>query len=124
MTRVKGGAASHRRHRKLLKTTKGYRGRQRNTFRMAKQANMNAGRHAFRSRKEKKRTFRALWIQRINAAVRDLGLTYSRFMEGLTKAKIVVDRKQLADLAATEPKIFAQLAETAKKSATAPARKA
>lgn len=124
MTRVKGGFTTHRRHKKILKANRGFRGRQSTTFRVAKQANMKAGLHAYRGRKEKKRTYRALWIQRINAAVRAAGLTYSRFMNGLTEAKIVIDRKNLADLAVQSPAVFAQLVETAKKHATSPARKA
>ncbi len=123
MTRVTSGVVTRRRHKKILATTKGYRGRQRNTFRVAKQANMKAGLHAYRGRKLKKRTYRALWIQRINAAARNLGMTYSRLIEGLTKAKIIVNRKNLADLAVREPKIFASLAETAKTNSKAPVRK-
>jgi large subunit ribosomal protein L20 len=123
MTRIKSGVVTRRRHKKIMKTTKGYRGRQKNTFRMAKQANMKAGLHAYRGRKEKKRTYRALWIQRINAAVRELGLTYSRFIEGLTKSKIVVDRKNLADLAVNSPAVFKQLAEKAKANSKVPVRK-
>jgi large subunit ribosomal protein L20 len=123
MTRIQSGVVTRRRHKKIMKTTKGYRGRQKNTFRMAKQANMKAGLHAYRGRKEKKRTYRALWIQRINAAVRELGLTYSRFIEGLTKSKIVVDRKNLADLAVNSPAVFKQLAEKAKANSKVPVRK-
>lgn len=121
--RVKGGTTTHARHKKVLKANKGYRGRQSRTWRTAKQAHMKAGLHAYRGRKEKKRVMRALWIQRINAAARGLGLTYSRLIDGLTKSKITVNRKNLADLAAREPETFAKLAETAKEKSAAPARK-
>jgi len=90
-------------HKKVLKAAKGYRGRRKNTIRIAKQAVEKAGQYAFRDRKRKKRTFRALWIQRLNAAVRPFGLNYSRFIAGLSKAGIMVDRKVLSDLAITEP---------------------
>ncbi|MFH1375226.1 MAG: 50S ribosomal protein L20 [Patescibacteria group bacterium] len=122
MTRVKG-TTTRARHKKVLKSTKGYRGRQHKTFRVAKEANLKAGRHAYRGRKLKKRTYRALWIQRLNAAVRAAGLTYSRFIDGLTKSKIVVNRKNLADLAVREPEAFQKLVETAKSKASSPVRK-
>lgn len=121
--RVKSNSTTRARHKKVLKSTKGYRGRQHKTFRVAKEANLKAGRHAYRGRKLKKRTYRALWIQRINAAVRAAGLTYSRFIDGLTKSKVVVNRKNLADLAVREPETFKKLVETAKGKASSPARK-
>ncbi|MDE2911776.1 MAG: 50S ribosomal protein L20 [Paracoccaceae bacterium] len=108
MTRVRNRVQTHRRHRKVIKAAKGYYGRRSNTFRAAKQAVDRARQYATRDRKTRKRTFRALWIQRINAAVRqyDESLNYSRFVNGLSKAGIVVDRKVLADLAVREPKAF------------------
>ncbi len=116
MSRVKGGAASHARHRKVVKAAKGYYGRRKNTFRTAKQAVDKANQYATRDRKQRKRNFRALWIQRINAAVRahDDQLTYSRFINGLGKAGIEVDRKVLADLAVNEPQAFAAIVDRAK----------
>jgi large subunit ribosomal protein L20 len=99
MARVKRGVTAHAKHKKVLKKARGYYGRRKNTIRIAKQAVEKAMQYAYRDRKRKKRTFRALWIQRINAAVREHGLTYGRFMHGLTKAGIAVDRKTLADLA-------------------------
>jgi len=102
---------------------KGAHGRRKKSFRLAKQSNMKAGLHAYRNRKEKKRVYRSLWIQRINAAVRAAGLTYSRFIEGLAKSKIAVNRKNLADLAVKSPETFEKLIETAKKASKAPARK-
>ena len=114
MSRVKGGTASHARHRKVIKNAKGYYGRRKNTFRIANQAVEKAGQYAYRDRRAKKRNFRALWIQRINAAARELDMTYSRFMCGLSRAGIEVDRKVLADLAVREPEAFKALAEKAK----------
>ncbi|MDQ7079957.1 MAG: 50S ribosomal protein L20 [Paracoccaceae bacterium] len=116
MSRVKGGAASHARHKKVIKAAKGYYGRRKNTFRTAKQAVDKANQYATRDRKQRKRNFRALWIQRINAAVRaqDESLTYSRFINGLSKAGIEVDRKVLADLAVNEPEAFATIVSQAK----------
>jgi large subunit ribosomal protein L20 len=114
MVRIKSGVVTRARHKKILKSTRGYRGRQHKVFRLAKQANMKAGLHAYRGRKLKKRTFRALWIQRINAACRVADITYSRFIEGLTKAKIIVNRKNLADLAIREPSVFEKLINKAK----------
>jgi len=116
MSRVKGGAASHARHKKVIKAAKGYYGRRKNTFRTAKQAVDKANQYATRDRKQRKRNFRALWIQRINAAVRaqDESLTYSRFINGLSKAGIEVDRKVLADLAVNEPEAFATIVNQAK----------
>jgi len=114
MTRVKRGVTTHRRHRKIIKAAKGYYGRRKNTFRTANQAVEKAGQYAYRDRRAKKRNFRALWIQRINAAARLHGLTYSRFIDGLGKAGIEVDRKVLADLAVREPEAFGALADQAK----------
>src|SRR3984885_5651961 len=102
MARVKGGVTAHARHKKVTKAAKGYYGRRSNTFRTANAAVEKAGIYAYRDRKAKKRNFRALWIQRINAAVREHGLTYSRFIAGLAVAGIEVDRKVLSDLAIHE----------------------
>jgi large subunit ribosomal protein L20 len=115
MSRVKGGPASHARHRKVVKQAAGYYGARSTNYRTAKQAVDKALQYATRDRKVRKRTFRALWIQRINAAVRehDAGLTYSRFVDGLSKAGIEVDRKVLADLAVREPAAFAALVQAA-----------
>jgi large subunit ribosomal protein L20 len=106
MARVKGGVTAHARHKKVLKKAKGYYGRRKNTFRAANAAVEKAGLYAYRDRKNKKRTFRALWIQRINAAVREEGLTYSRFISGLAKAGIELDRKVMADIAMNQPDAF------------------
>ena len=106
MARVKRGVTAHAKHKKVLKAAKGYYGRRKNTIRIAKQAVEKANQYAFRDRKRRKRTFRALWIQRLNAAVRPFGLNYSRFVDGLTKAIIVIDRKVLSDLAIREPAAF------------------
>jgi large subunit ribosomal protein L20 len=114
MARVKRGVTSHARHKKVLKAAKGYRGRRKNTIRVAKQAVEKANQYAFRDRKRRKRTFRALWIQRLNAAVRAFDLTYSRFINGLDKAGITVDRKVLSDLAIHEPAAFQAIVEKAK----------
>lgn len=114
MSRIKRGVTSHARHKKVLKKAKGYYGRRKNTIRVAKQAVEKAGQYAYRDRKAKKRTFRALWIQRINAAVRENGLTYGRFIDGLGKAGVEVDRKVLADLAVREPAAFKALVEQAR----------
>jgi large subunit ribosomal protein L20 len=110
MSRVKRGVTSHARHKKVLEQAKGYYGRRKNTIRIARQAVEKAGQYQYRDRKVRKRNFRALWIQRINAAVRELGLTYGRFIDGLNKAGIEVDRKVLADLAVHEPEVFKALA--------------
>lgn len=120
MSRVKRGVTKHARHKKIIDQAKGYRGRRKNTFRMANQAVEKAGQYAYIGRKLKKRQYRALWIQRINAAAREHGLTYSRFMEGLAKAEINLDRKILSDMAANEPEAFKALVETAKKNHTQP----
>ena len=109
MSRVKRGVTAHARHRKIIKKAKGYYGRRKNTFRTANQAVEKAGQYAYRDRRTRKRNFRALWIQRINAGVREHGLTYSRFIEGLAKAGIEVDRKVLSDLAIHEPEAFKAL---------------
>ena len=114
MARVKRGVTAHARHKKVLKQAEGFYGRRKNTIRTAKAAVDKAGQYAYRDRRVKKRNFRALWIQRINAAVRDHGLTYGRFIDGLSKAEIAVDRKVLSDLAITEPAAFAVLVAQAK----------
>ena len=113
MSRVKRGVTTHARHRKVIKAAKGYYGRRKNTFRIANQAVEKAGQYAYRDRRTRKRNFRALWIQRINAATRELGLTYGRFIDGLSKAGIEVDRKVLSDLAIHEPEAFKALVEKA-----------
>jgi large subunit ribosomal protein L20 len=113
MSRVKRGVTSHARHKKVLTKAKGYYGRRKNTIRVAKQAVEKAGQYAYRDRKVKKRTFRALWIQRINAAARENGITYGRLIDGLKKAGIELDRKVLADIAVHEPATFKGLAEAA-----------
>jgi large subunit ribosomal protein L20 len=114
MARVKRGVTAHAKHKKVLKAAKGYYGRRKNTIRIAKQAVERANQYAYRDRKRKKRTFRALWIQRLNAAVRPFGLTYSRFIDGLGKAGVEVDRKVLSDLAIHEPAAFEAIVGTAK----------
>lgn len=114
MSRVKRGVTGHARHKKVLKAAEGYYGRRKSTIRVAKQAVEKAGQYAYRDRRVKKRNFRALWIQRINAAVRDYGLTYGRFIDGLSRAEVAVDRKVLSDLAITEPAAFAALVAQAK----------
>lgn len=113
MARVKRGVTTHARHRKVIKAAKGYYGRRKNTFRTANQAVEKAGQYAYRDRKARKRTFRALWIQRINAATRENGLTYGRFINGLNLAGIEIDRKVLADLAVREPVAFKALVDKA-----------
>jgi len=114
MARVKRGVPAHAKHKKVLKKAKGYYGRRKNTIRIAKQAVEKAMQYAYRDRKRRKRTFRALWIQRINAAVREHGLTYGRFINGLALAGITVDRKVLADLAVNDPAEFGKIVEQAK----------
>ncbi|MGE3142744.1 MAG: 50S ribosomal protein L20 [Hyphomonadaceae bacterium] len=114
MARVKGGVTAHARHKKVVKAAKGYYGRRKNTFRTANAAVEKAGQYAYRDRRVKKRTFRALWIQRINAGVREEGLTYSRFISGLLKAGIELDRKVMADLAMNQPEAFKGLVAKAK----------
>ena len=114
MSRVKRGVTAHARHKKVLKAAEGYYGRRKSTIRIAKQAVEKAGQYAYRDRRVKKRNFRALWIQRINAAVREHGLTYNRFIDGLSKAEVAVDRKVLSDLAITQPEAFGALVAKAK----------
>ncbi len=114
MPRVKRGVTAHARHKKILKLAKGFRGRRKNVFRIAKQAVMRAGQYAYRDRRTRKRVFRALWIARINAASRELGVTYSKFMAGLKKAQIDIDRKVLADLAVNDPAAFGSIVEKVK----------
>jgi len=114
MARVKGGVTAHARHKKVIKAAAGYYGRRKNTFRTANAAVEKAGVYAYRDRKAKKRSFRALWIQRINAGVREHGLTYSRFITGLIKAEVIVDRKVMADLAMNEPEAFKGLVDKAR----------
>ncbi len=114
MARVKRGVTSHAKHKKVLKAAKGFYGRRKNTIRIAKQAVEKANQYAFRDRKRRKRTFRALWIQRLNAAVRPFGLTYSRFIDGLTKSGLEIDRKVLSDLAIREPAAFEVIVEKVK----------
>ena len=99
MPRVKRGVTARARHKKILALAKGFRGRRKNVYRVAKQAVMKAGQYAYRDRRNKKRDFRRLWIARINAAARELGLTYSQFINGMNKAGITLDRKVLADIA-------------------------
>ena len=114
MARVKRGVTSHAKHKKVYKAAKGYYGRRKNTIRVAKQAVEKANQYAFRDRKRKKRTFRALWIQRLNAAVRPFGLNYSRFINGLEMAGVTMDRKILSDLAIHEPAAFQAIVEKVK----------
>ena len=114
MPRAKRGVVAHARHKKILNLAKGYRGRRKNVYRIAKQAVMKAGQYAYRDRRQRKRQFRTLWIARINAAARELGMKYSTFMNGLKKAQIEVDRKVLADLAVFDKPAFAALAAQAK----------
>ena len=117
MARVKRGVTSHARHNKVIKAAKGYYGRRKNTIRVAKQAVDKARQYAYRDRRVRKREFRALWIQRINAAARLHGMTYSSLMGGLNKAGIEVDRKMLADLAVHDAQAFATLVEQSRKAA-------
>ena len=116
MPRVKRGVTAKARHKKVLDLAKGYRGRRNAVYRIAKEAVMKAGQYAYRDRRAKKREFRALWIARINAAVRELGMSYSVFMNGLNKAGIDIDRKVLADLAVYDKAAFSKIAEQAKAS--------
>ncbi len=119
MARVKRGVIAHKKHKKVLKAAKGYYNARRKVFRVAKQAVTKAGQYAYRDRRQRKRQFRALWIARINAAARQFGLSYSKFMHGLSKAEIEVDRKVLADLAVHDIQAFGVLAEKAKASLSA-----
>jgi large subunit ribosomal protein L20 len=114
MPRVKRGVTARARHKKVIKAAKGYRGRRGNVFRIAKQAVMRAGQYAYRDRRNKKRTFRALWITRINAACRELGVSYSVFIAGTKKASIEIDRKVLADMAVRDKAGFAAIVAQAK----------
>ena len=119
MARVKRGVTAHAKHKKVLKAAKGYYGRRKNTIRVAKQAVEKAQQYQFRDRKRRKRTFRALWIQRINAAARELGTTYGQFIHGLSKAGIDVDRKVLADIAVRDASAFKALVDQATAAAQA-----
>ena len=114
MARVKRGVTAHAKHKKVLKAAKGYYGRRKNTIRVAKQAVEKANQYATRDRRTKKRNFRALWVQRINAAAREHGLTYARLIDGLNKAGVEIDRKVLSELAIAEPAAFAAIVEKAK----------
>jgi len=113
MARVKRGVTAHARHKKILKAAKGFYGRRKNTIRAAKQAVEKSMQYAYRDRKRRKRTFRSLWIQRINAASREHGLTYGRFIDGLSKAGIEIDRKVLADIAVRDAAAFKSLVQKA-----------
>ena len=114
MARVKRGVTAHAKHKKVLDAAKGFYGRRKNTIRIAKQAVEKSQQYATRDRRRRKRNFRALWIQRINAAARELGMTYGRFIDGLNKAGIEIDRKVLADLAARDAEGFKALVDQAK----------
>ncbi|NIN34460.1 MAG: 50S ribosomal protein L20 [Gammaproteobacteria bacterium] len=114
MPRVKRGVTAHARHKKIIEQAKGYRGRRKNVFRVAKQAVIKAAQYAYRDRRNKKREFRVLWIARINAAAREHGLSYSRLIDGLNKSEIEIDRKILAELAVNDKPAFAALADQAK----------
>ncbi len=118
MARVKRGVTAHAKHKKVLKAAKGFYGRRKSTIRIAKQAVEKSMQYAYRDRKRRKRTFRALWIQRINAAVREHGMTYARFIEGLTKAGITVDRKVLSEIAIHDAAAFKALVDQAAQHAT------
>ena len=120
MARVKRGTTTRTKHKRLLVQAEGYYGRRKNTIRIARQAVEKAGQYAYIGRKLKKRQYRALWIQRINAAARLHGMTYGRFMDGLNKSGIEMDRKQLAEIAISEPAAFKMLVDQAKKNASAP----
>lgn len=114
MPRVKRGVTARARHKKVLKLAKGFRGRRNNVYRIAKQAVMRAGQYAYRDRRNRKRVFRSLWIARINAAAREHGLTYSRFINGLSRCQIGLDRKVLAELAVNDKAAFASIVEQVK----------
>ena len=114
MPRVKRGVIAHARHKKILALAKGFRGRRKNVFRIAKQAVMKAGQYAYRDRRTRQRVFRQLWIARITAASRELGVTYSKFMAGLKKAQIDIDRKVLSDMAIHDPAGFKSIVEKVK----------
>ncbi|MBF0469780.1 MAG: 50S ribosomal protein L20 [Gammaproteobacteria bacterium] len=113
MPRVKRGVTAHAKHKKVIAQAKGYQGRRKNVYRVAKQAVIKAGQYAYRDRRQRKRQFRALWIARINAAARECGLSYSRLINGLSKAGVEIDRKVLSDIAITDREAFAQLATKA-----------
>ena len=115
MARVKTALITRKKHKKILKRAKGYYGAKHYRFRMAKQAVMKSGQYAYVGRKDRKSNFRKLWIARINAAARQNGLTYSKLINGLKKANIVINRKMLAEIAVSDPKAFAEIAEIAKK---------
>jgi len=117
LTRVKGGIVTRRRHKKVLKQTKGHRGTKHSLYRRAHESLLHALSYSYRHRRERKGDFRRLWIVRINAAARQEGLSYSRFMEGLKKAGVIIDRKMLADMAVTDPSAFSQLVAISKRSA-------
>ena len=123
MARVKRGVTAHAKHKKILKAAKGFYGRRKNTIRVAKQAVEKSMQYAYRDRKRRKRNFRALWIQRINAAVREHGLTYGRFINGLTNLGVEVDRKVLSDIAINDPAGFKTLVDKAAKAAASPVKK-
>ena len=114
MPRVKRGVTARARHKKVRALAKGFRGRRKNVFRIAKEAVMKAGQYAYRDRRARKRVFRQLWIARINAASRELGITYSKFMAGMKKASIDIDRKMLADMAVRDPAAFGKIVEKVK----------
>ena len=114
MPRVKRGVTARARHKKVLALAKGFRGRRKNVYRVAKQAVMKASQYAYRDRRHKKRDFRRLWIARINAAARECGITYSQFINGMNKAGITLDRKVLADIAVHDKAAFAGIVEQAK----------
>ena len=116
MPRVKRGVTARARHKKILALAKGYRGRRKNVYRVAKRAVMKAGQYAYRDRRTRKRVFRALWIARINAGARSHGVTYSRFIAGLKKASIELDRKVLADMAVNDPAAFGSIVDKVKAS--------
>ena len=115
MARVKNGAVTKARHKKVLKQAKGYFGSKHRLYKSAKEQLMHSGQYAYRDRKQKKREFRKLWITRINAACRENGISYSRFIEGLTKAGVEINRKMLSEIAINDPKAFTELVEVAKK---------
>jgi large subunit ribosomal protein L20 len=119
MPRVKRGVTARARHKKVLEQAKGFRGRRKNVYRVAKQAVMKAGQYAYRDRRNRKREFRALWIVRINAAAREFGLTYSTLINGLKKAQVEVDRKVLADIAVFDRAAFEKIATQARASLAA-----
>lgn len=114
MSRIKRGVTAHARHKKVLLQARGYRGRRKNVYRVAKQAVIKAGQYAYRDRRNKKRFFRGLWIARINAATREHGLSYSRFIDGLSKSQVDIDRKILAELAVNDKATFAELVSVVK----------